>query len=270
MPIRTVSTYSQGGGPIVIIPGDEPFAGRSAGGGTRDQVYGSRTYGSGYPPSYPTPGRGVSDLGLPFYFWPLAWGDGLGYGPEYLHSHEYGEPNNSSRPGGPMVTSSIVSSSSNNTFHIVADETTVTLLMPVIKFNCTNFNINETASPSTPSPYNSSGPLQPRPEQVVQYYRASSVALTLDGYNDTTALQDEPTGPDVPIPSWVDGNLLNCINKTIGAAVPLVDAQGSDPGKAHTGGSGGNNPGVTPSAASIVTVPFSALWLVCLLVGVLL
>ncbi|KAI0071655.1 hypothetical protein K474DRAFT_1606564 [Panus rudis PR-1116 ss-1] len=268
---RSVSTYNQGGGPMVTIPSGQPFAGRAAGGGSRDQVFGSQTYGSGYPPSYSAPGRGVSGLGFPFYFWPLAWGGGLGYGAGYLHSHEYGEPNNSSRPGGPVTTSAFVSSSFNSTFHVLADNTTVTLLVPAIESNCTNFNLNTTASSSSPSPYNSSDPLQPRPEQVVQYYRGSSVALTLDGYNDTTALQDKPTEPHVPIPSWVDMVLLDCLNQTIGAAVPLVDADSAARGGSDSGSSGGGiNPDFTPSAGSIANVPVSALWLLCSLVCILL
>ncbi|KAI0070482.1 hypothetical protein K474DRAFT_1670023 [Panus rudis PR-1116 ss-1] len=169
-----------------------------------------------------------------------------------------------------MTTSAFITSSSNSTFHVLADNTTVNLLIPAIKSNCTNFNLNATGSSSSSSPYNSSDPSQPRPEQVVQYYRASSVALTLDGYNDTTALQDEPPGPDVPIPSWVDAALLDCLNQTIGVAVPLVDAaQGSVP-VGGSGGSGSTNPNLTPSAGSIVTVPFSALWLLYLFVCILL
>ncbi|KAI0069513.1 hypothetical protein K474DRAFT_1702573 [Panus rudis PR-1116 ss-1] len=205
----TVSTYNRGGGSKTTIPSGQPFAGRDAGGGIRDQVFGSRTYGSGYPDTYSAPGRGVGGLGFPFFFWPLAWGGGLGYGAAYLHTHEYGDPDNSSRPGGPMTTSAFVSASSNSTFHLLSDNTTVTDLIPAIVSNCTQFNLNANASSSSPSPYNSSDPFQPRPEQVIQYFRGSSVALTLDGYNDTTALLDNPSGPDVPIPSWVDGTLMD-------------------------------------------------------------
>ena len=51
--------------------------------------------------------------------------------------------------------------------------------------------------------------------------------LTLDGYNDTTALtantNTSQTAPDTPLPSGIDTTLLNCLNSTIGAAAPLVD-----------------------------------------------
>lgn len=62
----------------------------------------------------------------------------------------------------------------------------------------------------------------PQPESTIQYYRASSVSLTLNGYNNSAAF--EPEGAkDTPLPSSVDTTLLNCLNLTIGAATPLID-----------------------------------------------
>jgi len=77
----------------------------------------------------------------------------------------------------------------------------------------------------------------------VQFYRASSVALSLDGYNNTAALSDAVTsgnaGPgnvtDTPLPERHDAGLLNCLNTTIGDAVPLID---SDSGSARWGPNG--------------------------------
>jgi hypothetical protein len=69
------------------------------------------------------------------------------------------------------------------------------------------------------------------PEQVVQWYRASSFALSLDGYNNTAALPANapasntsaaPSMPDTPLPAAVSGTFLACLNSTIAAAVPLV------------------------------------------------
>lgn len=68
---------------------------------------------------------------------------------------------------------------------------------------------------------------QPQPESVVQYYRASSIALSLDGYNNTAALSDkvnDTDAPATPLPSNYDGYLLECLNTTIGSAAPLVDS----------------------------------------------
>ena len=63
-----------------------------------------------------------------------------------------------------------------------------------------------------------------RPETAIQYYHASSVVLTLDGYNHTAALSDDLNSPSTPLPTWVDQGMLDRVNGTIGAEVPLVDA----------------------------------------------
>lgn len=99
---RTSSAYGSGGGSPVTIPSGQLFAGRTSGGGTRSQVFGTRqvsppfpslcifsnihgnfrTYGSGYAG---VNNRGVGGLGFPFIFWPIVWGGSLGYGAAYLH-----------------------------------------------------------------------------------------------------------------------------------------------------------------------------------------
>ncbi|RDB27004.1 hypothetical protein Hypma_005072 [Hypsizygus marmoreus] len=215
---KPATSYSNGGGKAAPIPAGQLFAGRTAGGGTRDQVYGNKQYGSGYPG---VAGRGVAGRGFPFVFWPLAWGGLAGAGAGvYLHNSEYGRPNNSSRPGGPMVTAAFISSSQNTTFRVLADNATVTELITDIKSNCSS-SLNSSSS-SSPSTYEDSLSALPQPEQAIQYYRASSVALTLDGYNNTGALGPEGT-PDTPIPTNIDQNLLDCLNQTIGEAVPLID-----------------------------------------------
>ena len=119
-----------------------------------------------------------------------------------------------------MMTAAFQSSSQNTTFRLVADNTTVSDLIPAITSNCSSSLSNPSAITATA--YNDSA-AAPKPEQAIQYYRASSVALTLDGYNNTGALQAEGT-PDTPLPSNIDTTLLNCLNQTIGAAVPLVGA----------------------------------------------
>ncbi|KAK0467144.1 uncharacterized protein EV420DRAFT_1507461 [Desarmillaria tabescens] len=216
---KAASSYSRGGGSISTIPSGQLFAGRSIGGGTRDQVFGTRTYGSGYPG---TSGRGVAGRGFPFYFWPVVWGGAVSAGTApYLHSDEYGLPDNSSRPGGPMVSVTFNSSAGgSSTFHVVSDNQTVTSLISDITGNCSSlFN----TSSSTTNAYNASDPSAPQPEQVIQYYRASSAYLMLDGYNNTAVFESE-NATDVPLPSWVNTTAIDCLNQTIGAAVPLVDA----------------------------------------------
>ncbi|PIL30115.1 hypothetical protein GSI_07744 [Ganoderma sinense ZZ0214-1] len=215
----TAVAYGSGTTKVVTIPQGQPFAGRTSGGATRDAVYGNSYYGSGYPG---TTGLGVANRGFPFVFWPLVWGGGFGYGAAYLHDdREYGEPTNTTRPGGPMAQAAFSSNSSTttppSTFHIVADNTTVASLIASVRANCTVASNSSTA----PSPFTASA-TDPLPEQAVQYFRASSVALTLDGYNNTAALAGNDSGAaPAPLPAGVDTALLACLNATIGEAVPL-------------------------------------------------
>ncbi|KAL0066560.1 hypothetical protein AAF712_006363 [Marasmius tenuissimus] len=179
------------------------------------------TYGSGYPG---ISGRGVTGRPFPFYFWPLAWGGAAGVGGgAYLHNREYGNPDNSSRPGGAMMTA-VFKSTSNTTFHLVADNSTVVELIQDVRDSCASQNLDTNASSSSPSPFNDTDPTSPKPESTIQYYRASSVALTLDGYNNTAALSENEGEPDTPLPSNIDTTLKDCLNSTIGDAVPLIGA----------------------------------------------
>ena len=112
------------------------------------------------------------------------------------------------------------SPSSNSTFHIIADNSTVVSLIGSIRANCSG-KFSDGSSMS-PAPYGSSTS-DPRPEGAIQYYRASSVVLTLDGYNNTAALVSDANLKALPLPSNVDMQLLGCLNSTIGEAVPLFN-----------------------------------------------
>lgn len=74
---RGAAPFSDGGGKIITIGKNLPFAGRQMGGGTRAQVPGSRGYGADYPSNY-APGQFkgsyVQGRGFPFGFWPITWG----------------------------------------------------------------------------------------------------------------------------------------------------------------------------------------------------
>lgn len=109
----------------------------------------------------------------------------------------------------------------SNLFRVLADRTTITSLRLAIMIDC-NSALASRDMPMAPYDSNSNSSL-PRPEQVVQYYRASTVALSLDGYNNTATYTEDVSVADTPLPSTVDNALLTCINSTIGAKVPLVD-----------------------------------------------
>ncbi len=107
----------------------------------------------------------------------------------------------------------------NTTYRIISDNKTLTDLIPQIIYMCRWSSLE--AGNLTVIPYNESSPL-PRPEQAIRYYRASSIVLTLDGYNNTADLTNDTS--NVPLPSNIDHNLLRCLNITIEVSAPLVNA----------------------------------------------
>jgi len=127
-----------------------------------------------------------------------------------------------------MTSANFQSSGPNATvFRILADNATTTDLITDIIANCSTSLSNATVTAQgSLTPYNDSATAPPQPEQVVQWYRASSIALSLDGYNNTAIFEAEGT-PDVPIPSGIDATLLDCLNQTIGLAAPLIGGVGS-------------------------------------------
>ncbi|KZP09691.1 hypothetical protein FIBSPDRAFT_759584, partial [Athelia psychrophila] len=131
----------------------------------------------------------------------------------------YGDTSNTTRPGGPMAMATFILNSDNTTFWVIADNSTVAALITTIDTNCTLY-LSSASSPS-PVPLSAvSSTSVPQPEQAVQYYRASSVVLSLAGYNNSA-------GPNTPLPSTTNAVLLSCMNYTIGESVPLVNGGAS-------------------------------------------
>lgn len=152
---------------------------------------------------------------------------------QYLHA------NNTERPGGNLVTAVLQPSFniSSITYRLVGDNASVIAVFDALVVNCSIVNSSSAITPFTPSP--STWPL---PEQVVQYYRASSFALSLDVYNNTASLpSNQPTSnnsappniADTALPSGLNITFLACVNMTVGASVPLEDVSS---GKKISGG----------------------------------
>lgn len=110
-------------------------------------------------------------------------------------------------------------SNGNSTFRLMSDNATVVSLLADIVSSCGS-SISS-ASSIHPAPYNDSGP--PSPGQAVQYFRASSVVLSLDSYNNSAVFTNDTNATSSPLPSNIDTTLLTCLNNTIGNSVPLVD-----------------------------------------------
>ncbi|CCO32275.1 hypothetical protein BN14_06331 [Rhizoctonia solani AG-1 IB] len=228
---KTTSAGSRGGGSVTTIPAGSRFTGRQAGGATRDNVYGGSYYGSGYP--YGSYGSTwVGGRPFPYYYWPIYVGPH-----EYYGSSEYGPANSTERPGGPMYTISVYTTdakyNTSDVYRILGDQDSVATVLSALQSNCSvaggnMFNYDPTSDDLAHS--------LPRTESIIQWYRSSSFALSLDGYNNSasavtpsalsnatqqlvTALQ-----PPTPLPSHLNRAFLDCVNYTTASSVPLIDA----------------------------------------------
>ena len=156
---------------------------------------------------------------FPYYYWPLGFGGGYVGGAYMYNNNEYRD-NDSERPGGPQMVASFSSDSSNTTLHLIADRDTTEDLIPIIRNLCSGIKSNSSTSPSS---YDTNNNVT-KPESAVQFYRASSIALLLEGYNNTAAFGDDEQAPPTALPEWRDQDLIRCLNDTIGEAAPLIDA----------------------------------------------
>lgn len=139
--------------------------------------------------------------------------------------------NETQRPGGNLV-SAIVHPSWNTsvTYRLLGDNNSVTAVFDALVANCSVVNSSSAITAYTPSPMT-----WPLPEQIIQYYRASTFALSLDGYNNTASLPANmpanndtapwPLSQDSPLPAGLNNTFLVCVNTTIGASVPLIDVE---------------------------------------------
>ncbi|KDQ56800.1 hypothetical protein JAAARDRAFT_301744 [Jaapia argillacea MUCL 33604] len=238
---KTVSAYSAGGGKWFTLGSTSPFSGRLAGGGTRAQVYGNSRYGSGYP--YGGYGTYIDNRPLPYVFYPVP------IYPHYYGSDTYENYNATQRPGGNLTVAILRAPSFPNTtevYRIVGDQLSVSAVLAAVVSDCKVQN-------TTLSLFNATDGTGawPLPEQIVQWYRASSFGLSLDSYDNSAALPSNmpasnnslplPLSDDTPLPSGLNQTYLHCLNTTIGASVPLVD------------------PPWKPTAAQIVAMVFGGL-----------
>ena len=109
---------------------------------------------------------------------------------------------------------------------VLADKSTVSSLIGTVDANCSS-HLSKDNTSSSPTPYTNQS-TAPGPEQAIQYYRASSVALVLDGYDsgvlNGTQNLNASVAPVSSLPDGTDITLLRCLNDTIGLGVPLIDA----------------------------------------------
>ncbi|KAF9648311.1 hypothetical protein BDM02DRAFT_2323720 [Thelephora ganbajun] len=212
-----------------------------------------RRYGSGYPNAT---AKSVKGRGLPFFFYPIRYGRYPNYGPTYIYDNEYGNdeyggPGNKHRPGGHLHYITIQPPKSlvegpypdipSMTLYAVADEPTLKAIKSAVQWRCSRSGFTGWFAPDkvrVSKQKKFKGPAEdpngPVPEQAASYYRGSSVALFLVGYNNTAQVidytfQDHPSLEDTPLPSVADTPFFQCINVTLGESIPLVITMGAVP-----------------------------------------
>lgn len=220
---QTVTAWGGGGGERQTLPSDSgaPFAGRTYGGGDRHTIFGTRSYGSGYPYGVSNVST-ISGRGFPYGVWPISWGSYLG-GEEYI-----GDSIDILRPGGQLSTVQVGTTDSTKwpgvppteVYIMIGDRDSILFMISDLVNWCH-------ATPLWPSSFN---PLTTtiKPENVIQYYRSSSFALSYPGYHNSFAVGSQDTqqsfGESTPLPSAIISSpFLKCINETIGAALPIID-----------------------------------------------
>ncbi|KZV86263.1 hypothetical protein EXIGLDRAFT_653377 [Exidia glandulosa HHB12029] len=202
------TTKGYGGGKSTTVPDGKAFAGRDIGGGNRDQIYGTAVYGSGYP--YGNSSSTVAGRPFPFGYWPLY------VLPPLPGSQEYGGSENIERPGGRMTTSRVNSKANHaaaDVYFLIGDHDSVSDIGAAVnKSSC-----SATAEPLV----NYLSNTDVDSSEIIQWYRASSFALALQGFN-TTATLSGAANIDGMLPSTLDLSLLGCINKTIADNLPIL------------------------------------------------
>ncbi|TDL22676.1 hypothetical protein BD410DRAFT_839727 [Rickenella mellea] len=251
--------YSNGGGKQFTLGPSSAFPGRAAGGGTRLGIFGTRRYGSGYP--YGGTGYGIRGRPFPFLFFPIV----ISSDANYYNSQEIISLNNTLRPGGPLSQAIIYTDNTSNltgaaaanttTYRIIGDASSVSVAYTALIVSCSLPNTTTTTGQQSLFTPSSNASIPPQPSQVVQYYRASSFALTLDTYANPAGAIVNSTAPDAALPANLNLTLLACINNTIGASLPLLVAPQSKLSHNEVAGI------VIGSVFLVITV--LALWLVC-------
>ena len=245
---KRAKTYGDGGGHAIMMKSG-PFIGWLVGGGNRSEVYGKTyvfchtlclsvtlNFSCSFHPETPALNT------LPWGFFPIATSldvypsdsdihpvSVVCYQPQPLslisHLIKYYQslPREIPRPGGELVEMKITllnDGSEAPPFFFISDLYTALEIRKAINKGCYFRNIHI----SPPILFNSTGNI--KLGNVVQYYRGDSAAIVLQGYDNSEEL---PGRPDLiyspPFPPNVSYNDWQCINTSIGDAIPTIHGE---------------------------------------------
>ena len=159
-----------------------------------------------------------------------------------MDNSQYGPNVDAMRPGGALSTAVVRPSalsnnaSSPDSYYIVGDESSVSTVLNALVSQCDVANASVTNTYLNGTLPANGTVLVTHPEQIVQFYRASSFALALLSYNNSATLPANapasnvsaapPISADTPLPVGLNMTLFACLNSTIAASVPLLDVDG--------------------------------------------
>jgi hypothetical protein len=118
----------------------------------------------------------------------------------------------------------------STTLKVIADYFSAGVLAQAIDANCSDLIQSLAGTSPLAFDFNfTSDPDLPRPAEVIQYYRASTAALALAGFDQNMVSGEGPSGQP-SIPDWVGNEFVVCVNESIGQMIPLVDLNFSSSG----------------------------------------
>ncbi|KAG8775589.1 hypothetical protein FRC15_000442 [Serendipita sp. 397] len=215
---RIMDHWGEGGGKWAKVSPRHPFAGRTFGGAKREEIRGTRAFGSGYP--YGTGNHStIARRPFPFGVWPLYWDQ------NFMNADEYGPHYDVVRPGGfiayiPLRTSKAhFNVTDDEVYYAVGDRES---LLPLMVSYVTWCHV----TPAWPSRLNPSLPNATiKLENVVQYFRGSSFALASPGYNNTFArTTNSETKESTPLPGFMEYSpFRKCVDSVTENALAIMN-----------------------------------------------
>ncbi|KAG8782108.1 hypothetical protein FRC16_002718 [Serendipita sp. 398] len=216
---RIMDHWGGGGGKPDTISKDSkhPFEGRNFGGGKREEIRGTRVFGSGYP--YGADNRStIAGRPFPFGAWPLYWDQ------NFMGGDEYGPKYDAIRPGGfiasvPLrTTTKHFNVTDDEVYYAIGDRESLLLLMVSFVTWCH-------VTPVWPSRFDPSSPNATiKLENVIQYFRASSLALASPAYNNTFARASiSDANVSTPLPEFMEYSpFRRCVDDVAEKASAIV------------------------------------------------
>ena len=110
-------------------------------------------------------------------------------------------------------------------FYLIGDLSSVSVAQAALTVNC---NATSADEPFTaliyPTPDGTNITHYPETTEIIQFYRTSSFALALSGFN-ASVLPEGTVSANAALPNSVDRVFLQCINSTIASTIPISDAR---------------------------------------------